>query len=60
MLFRSHSAISDYDLDGLGELLERMKKYKVSDEHRQLLDKMKEAEEDFDYDTLEELIEEWK
>lgn len=55
-----HSAISDYDLDGLGELLERMKKYKVSDEHRQLLDKMKEAEEDFDYDTLEELIEEWK
>lgn len=55
-----HSAISDYDLDGLGELLERMKSYKVSEEHRQLLEKMQVAEEDFDYDTLEELMEEWK
>lgn len=54
------SAITDYDLDGLGTLLDKLNKYKVSDSQRELLDKMKDAEEDFDYDALEELIGQWK
>ena len=54
-----NSAIVDYDLDGLGQILERMQKYRVSDKQRELLEKMKNAEEDFDYDALEELIRQW-
>lgn len=54
------SAITDYDLDVLGELLDKLNKYKVSDSQRKLLDRMKDAEEDFDYDALEELISQWK
>ena len=57
---KMNEALGDYDLDGFGSLLKKMSKFKVTDEQRRLLEQMKTAGDDFDYDALEELIGQWK
>lgn len=54
-----NSAIVDYDMDIFDNLLKKLSKFKVSDEQRELIGKMKNAEDDFDYDELEKLVNEW-
>lgn len=54
------SAIEEFDLDIFSSLRNKLSKYKVSDDQRKLLDQMKDAEDGFDYDALEKLIEQWK
>lgn len=57
---KMNEALGDYDLDGFGSLLKKMSKFKVTEEQRRLLEQMKTAGDDFDYDALEELISQWK
>ncbi|MGM9540590.1 ATP-binding protein [Anaerovibrio sp.] len=57
---KMNEALGDYDLDGFGSLLKKMSKFKVTEEQRQLLEQMKTAGNDFDYDALEKLIAQWK
>ncbi len=57
---KMNEALGDYDLDGFGSLLKKMSKFKVTDEQRQLLEQMKTAGDDFDYDALEKLIAQWR
>jgi len=52
-------AIGQYDMDIFDTLLEKLSKFRVSDEQRDLINKMKEAEDGFDYDELEKLISKW-
>ena len=59
-LRKMNEALGDYDLDGFGSVLKKMSKFKVTDEQRRLLEQMKTAGDDFDYDALEELIGQWK
>ncbi|MCR5176785.1 MAG: response regulator [Anaerovibrio sp.] len=54
------SAIGDFDLDIFGTLLEKLDKYRVNDEQRELIGQMKSAGDDFDYDALEQLISKWE
>lgn len=55
-----NSAIEDYDMDIFDTLLDKLSKFRVSDEQRDIITKMKDAENDFDYDELEKLISQWK
>ena len=57
---KMNEALGDYDLDGFGSLLKKMSKFKVTEEQRQLLEQMKTAGDDFDYDALEKLIAQWR
>ncbi|WP_297569889.1 ATP-binding protein [uncultured Anaerovibrio sp.] len=59
IIYSMNSAIVDYDMDIFDNLLKKLSKFKVSDEQRELIGKMKNAEEDFDYDELEKLVNEW-
>ena len=53
------SAIADFDMDNFAVLLDKLSKFRVNDEQRELISKMKDAEDDFDYDALEQLINKW-
>lgn len=55
-----NKALADYDLDGLGEIFEKIAKFRITDEQRALLEEMQAAVDNFDYDALEELITQWK
>ena len=57
---RMNEALGDYDLDGFDSLLKKMSKFKVTEEQRQLLEQMRTAGNDFDYDALEKLIAQWR
>ena len=59
IIYSMNSAIVDYDMDIFDNLLKKLSKFKVSDEQRELIGKMKNAEDDFDYDELEKLVNEW-
>ena len=46
-------------MDNFAVLLDKLSKFRVNDEQRELISKMKDAEDDFDYDALEQLINKW-
>ncbi len=53
-------ALADYDLDRVLKLCESLSDAMLSAEMRKLLDYIQQAAEDYDYDTLEELMKKWR
>ncbi len=57
---RMNVALADYDLDRVQKLCEGLSGAIISTEMRKLLEYIQQAAEDYDYDTLEELMKKWR
>ena len=55
-----NKALGDYDLDGFSGLLQKLSKFRITAAQRTMLEQMKAAEDNFDYDALERLIAQWQ
>ena len=54
------AALADYDLDTVGDCLAKLEGLQLSEAQQALLQKLKQAQEEYDYDTLEQLLAAWQ
>lgn len=53
-------AVSELDMDGMEGVIAQMKQYTYSGEAEEMFEKLKEAVDNLDVDTCEEVVESWK
>lgn len=55
-----NKALADYDLEEFGRLLDRLSGTRQAEAQRELLEKMRSAAGEFDYDALNDLLSQWR